>query len=1100
MLNLKSFVLGAGLALYASSPAWALSIADVPLFQSTTVAPNVMLLVDNSGSMRNMIQPAGVASSSAPAVAYRAIDDLVSIGTGAGTSIGTGGYTLASLANGNISISNVKGDGCAAGYKALWSVVSGKVNVKRCYRFPEPVGDTLYAGKYLAYIYDTFAAGNDLTAASDIAVPKTFRMQVARDSSKAIVLANRSMRMGLSAFNASTTTPENWGPGGSIVREVKNLSPATGVTQAQADLNYTELRASIDGLLPNTSTPLAESYYEISRYFRGMSRYQGTGSGDYTSPIQYRCQKNFGIVITDGLPTNDRTFPADDPARDNPAVTGDNDLPNWDGLATAFGLPYSDGNVPDIGFDGEGGTLFLDDIAKFAFDIDMRTSGNDLSGVSFNDSAFAKQNLETFTVGFSIGNQMLQDAAERGNGTYYTADNAAQLNSVLSSALQSIKAKTSSAAAIATNSTRLDTDTLIYQAKFNSLDWSGELIAYGLNTDGSVGAISWRTGTSGLIPAASSRNIFTRNAAGGTAFQWANLTTDQQTALSAPTAADGPTIVNWLRGGSSGATLSNSEVLRSRTTVLGDIVNSDPTYVGAQNYGYLVPNDVAVTTEPADSYQAYLDAKSTNTKLLMVGANDGMAHGFNAETGAELFAYVPTSLYKQRTTAPGATPGLRYLTKVNYAHKYYVDGSIGVGDVYNGGVWKTYAVGGLGAGGRGIYALNITAPASFSASNALWEITAPDTATPADNWNDLGYTYGLPVIARTQDDTWVAIFGNGYDSNTGSAALYVVNATTGAFIKKIVVAAGPDNGLSAPSVMVDANRRVTYVYAGDLKGNLWKFDLNSTSSSSWDVLKRTNPGSVPAPLFVAVANGAIDKDVAGNRQPITSGLEIGSHPTSGLMIYFGTGKYFETSDNTVGTSPQMQSFYGIWDDHVSGNASNSWATARSALQQQQITTESADYRVFSNTVVDWATKRGWYMDLASPSAYAAAGERSVSLPLLRAGRVIFTTVIPSADPCLAGGTSWLMEVNAFTGGNLNYSVLDINDDGEFNNADRVACGAGLLCHAGGKRSKEGIIKTPGIVSAGGTEYKYSGGSSGNILVVKEKGSTKEGRMSWRQLR
>jgi type IV pilus assembly protein PilY1 len=122
------------------------------------------------------------------------------------------------------------------------------------------------------------------------------------------------------------------------------------------------------------------------------------------------------------------------------------------------------------------------------------------------------------------------------------------------------------------------------------------------------------------------------------------------------------------------------------------------------------------------------------------------------------------------------------------------------------------------------------------------------------------------------------------------------------------------------------------------------------------------------------------------------------------------------------------------------------------------------------------------------------------LPLLRAGRIIFTTVIPSADPCLAGGTSWLMELDAFTGGNLNYAVLDTNGDGEFNNADKVACGSGLLCNPAGLRSREGIIKTPGIVSAGGTEYKYSGGSSGNILVITEKGSLKEGRMSWRQLR
>jgi type IV pilus assembly protein PilY1 len=432
-----------------------------------------------------------------------------------------------------------------------------------------------------------------------------------------------------------------------------------------------------------------------------------------------------------------------------------------------------------------------------------------------------------------------------------------------------------------------------------------------------------------------------------------------------------------------------------------------------------------------------------------------------------------------------------------------------VGDVYDVTAWKTYAVGGLGAGGRGIYALNISTPANFSASNVLWEITAPDTNTVGNNWNDLGYTYGAPIIVRTQDSSnpWVAIFSNGYGSNTGGAALYVVNATTGAFIKKIVVdtdlIADVDNGLSAPSAIVDANRTLTAVYAGDLKGNLWKFDFSSTSYLNWDVAYTSgnNASRVSVPLFIA-------KNAGGQAQPITSGLEIGSHPTSGLMIYFGTGKYFEASDNTVGVSPQMQSFYGIWDKIGNSNAENASGgpitdARNTILQAQRISYESGDYRVVSTTAITWATKRGWFIDLGSPgigTTNVAAGERAVSLPLLRAGRIIFTTVIPSADPCLAGGTSWLMELDAFTGGNLDYAVLDTNGDGEFNNADKVACGSGLLCNPAGLRSREGIIKTPGIVSAGDTEYKYSGGSSGNILVITEKGSLKEGRMSWRQLR
>lgn len=1061
MKGFKYHIAGAVLSLYASSPVWALTIADVPLFQSTTVSPNVMLLIDNSGSMDHITWHSGYQDSVTYAAAERCI----------GTNWQGQCNDWRVLSAGSTYYpGSVLQAGCASGERLFRYGLN-----TRCLVMPDPVGNgnTRFKGNYLSYL-----VGQGVANAS---IPTQHRMMVARNVSKSIVTNNPGMRFGFMSFDEDDNSD-----GGKL--------------KAAAGTSASTINSRIDNLYSATWTPLAEAYYEMTRYYRGMSA--NYTSDDFTSPIQYRCQKNFGIVVTDGLPTYDTSFPANDPI-------GGANIPNWDGVGAgqAEGVQYSDGPGGDQ--DGEGNYLYLDDIAKFAFDSDLRTSGTDNAGVSYGDLAFPKQNLLTYTVGFSVDNQMLRDAAEYGHGEYYTANSADQLNDALSQAMQSIKERTSSAAAIATNSTRLDTDTLIYQARFNSGDWSGELIAYGLNSNGSVGSAAWRTSNSGLIPSAASRNIFTHNGTSGVAFEWSNLSAAQQTALAAPTTADGPVIVSWLRGGSSGAVLSNAEMLRERTTVLGDIVNSDPVFVGAQNYGYTVPNDPLVTTEPADTYQAYLDAKAASgaVKMVMVGANDGMLHAFNAQTGRELFAYVPSSIYKARAANPGSTPGLRFLTKSNYTHKYYVDGPVGVGDVYVGSNWKTYAVGGLGAGGRGLFGLDITDPSSFSASKVLWEITAPDTNDAANNWNDIGYTFGLPVIARTQDDTWVAIFSNGYNSNTGKAALYVVNAQTGAFIKKIVADAqgtydDGDNGLSAPAVMVDANRRVTYVYAGDLKGNLWKFDLTSASSASWKVFKDSgNPNNYPIPLFVA-------KDGAGVVQPITSGLEVGAHPTSGgLMIYFGTGKYFETADNTVGANPQMQSFYGIWDKPVSGNSLNGWeitgskSDASYALVKQRITYETSSYRTFSKNVIDWSSKRGWYMDLGSPSggSNVAAGERAVSLPLLRAGRIIFTTVIPSTDPCLAGGTSWLMELDAFTGGNLNYAVLDTNGDGEFNNADKIACGSNT-CDPGGMKSGEGIIKTPGIVSAGDTEYKYSGASSGNILVVTEKGSTKEGRMSWRQLR
>lgn len=968
MRKINLYAAGALVGMYAAAPAWALDIADVPLFQSTYVPPNVMLFVDNSTSMASYGLNGEAASAENPS-----------------------------------------------------------------------------------------------------------RLDVAKILARDLVDANLKMRIGLSVFDC-----EDGFCAGEVDKRVRGLSALGALTQADADSNLLDLRTAISGVgVPTVTTvvgeappddtafSLARGYYEVDRYFRGMTK---TLSPEdvYTSPIQYRCQKNFGVVLTDSLP-------ADQLGAGTPM--------DLDGIASA-----------------DWGSVGFDAAALFAKNKDLKDSGNDNYGVSYEQLPFEHQNIKTYTVDLTGG----ATGETLPYWKQYSAANADQVSAGLSAAMLDVRGQTSSAAAIATNSTRLDTETLIYQARFNSSDWTGEVIAYNLNADGSVGNAYWKTSQSGKIPAAGFRNIFTYNetTTAGVQFLWSDLSTSQQASLSIQgldTAADGQARLNWLRGASDGALLSHGERLRTRVSVLGDIINSDPLFVGAQSFGYTVPDTLANTSEPADSYLAYLQAKNSRTKLLMVGANDGMVHGLNAQTGEELFAYVPSSLYKPRTTLPGDTPGLISLTKADYTHKYFADGSLAMGDVYVGSNWKTYVAGGLGAGGRGIFALDVTNPAGFSASDVRWEITAPDTNDTTNAWNDLGYTYGAPVITRLQDGTWVVIFGNGYDSNTQKAALYVVSATTGALIQKIVVndpqdstTPLPANGLGAPAVMVNANRMVTHVYAGDLRGNLWRFDLSgltSTNQAGNVTYKTSNAGTaLSAPLFTASKDGV--------RQPITGGLEVGVHANGGWMIYFGTGKYFENADNIIPATPPVESFYGIRDKYAectSGSCRSDTVTRSSLVAQtidQQKVVSNTNVRVVSTNAVDWDTKRGWYMDLKLASG-TANGERSVSLPLLKAGRIIFTTVVPSADPCLAGGTSWLMELDALTGARLPYAVLDINGDGEFSEDE---------AEISGRQSDEGIIRTPGIVSAGEVEYKYAGASSGNILVVKEKGSRKEGRMSWRQLR
>lgn len=1074
----RASAFGAAFSLYLASPVYAIGpFPNEPLSISGSVPPNVMLLVDNSGSMYNAIPPLGVDSSDLPPPYYI-------------YSSGGNGYWGGGVFDGNISLSTLSKWTCASDYKALYASTDG--NGRRCYALPDPAGNgnTRYTSKYLAYIYNTYTSGGDSGNDLRTILPNEYRMAVARDAAKAIVSANRGMRMGLSAFNAATHS--NAGPGGSILNQVVALSPSQGITQAQADQNYANLIAGIDQLQPTANTPLAESYYEVSRYFRGMSRYQGTGSGDYTSPIQYRCQKNFGVILTDGLPTHDASFPDNDPDRDNPEVAGANNIPDWDGKNEPSDMPYSDGTLSGT---GEGSTFYLDDIAKFAYDIDLIKSGTDLAGKSFNDSAHLKQNLHTYTVGFAVDNQMLEDAAEYGHGAYYTANDSNQLTNALNSALQSIRQQISSASAVSANTKRIQEGALIYQARYNSTEWTGEVLAYRVNMDGTVGSVAWRTSDSGTFPEPADRRIFTYNddanftGSRGQALTWSNLNAAQQASLTKTGETDNANALkrlSWLRGGSDGVALEApyaGQRLRSRSSLLGDIVNSDPVYVGKQNNGYNVPNDATDDTEPADSYLAYVDGKADETSLLVVGANDGMLHGFDAATGVESFAYVPASVFRKRAISPGATPGLMALTESDYSHQFYVDGSFGLGDLYDNG-WKTYLVGALGYGGRGIFALDMT-DRSFDESDIRWERTAPDTNLSTDPWNDLGYQFGEPTVARMligQSDRYVTIFGNGYDSNAGRAALYVVDSITGEVIKKLVVT-DPDgstapNGLSTATAFYDANRRVTHVYAGDVLGNLWKFNLSSSNTNQWS----------SSLLFKAR-----DSDT---RQPITAKVRVRQHPEGGRLVIFGTGQYLVSGDKL---NTELQTIYGIWDRDLSGNN----VVSKLRLLEQEFVNETTSngqqYRVLTQKPIDWATHHGWYINLRVGNA-ALDGERIVATPSLSKERVLFTTFIPRSDPCLSGGESWLLGVDGLSGGRLADSLFDVNNDRYFDSADIVSCGT-AQCAPSGFKLPDGTMDAPGNLFGDGSDYGYNSGLGGEVDQFDLSGSGgSPGRMSWRQIK
>lgn len=660
---------------------------------------------------------------------------------------------------------------------------------------------------------------------------------------------------------------------------------------------------------------------------------------------------------------------------------------------------------------------------------------------------------------------------------YHEVTNPANLVTALDDAFLGAIRTRASAASVATNSTRLDVDTVIYQARFDSEDWRGEMLAFEIEPDGSIGDLKWNAGD--LIPEHSSRNIFTSRpgvSPFGAEFQWANLTAAQQLALNTnlPGSNDGlgELRVAYLRGDTAQERRFGGTFRNRLVTVLGDVVNSDPFYVGRTDYGY---SSLPDATESA----AYVTFRSSaayqqRAEMLYFGANDGMLHAIDADTGDEMFAYVPAATY----------PYLSWLTHRDYQHRYYVDGSPRAGDVYINSAWATVLIGSTGAGGRTFFALDITDPDNFGATDVMWEFSHAE----------LGVALAQPAIIRLADGNWYAAIGNGPESASGRAQLILINIATGAamFLDTGSGSAGSPNGLmSAVPVDINGDRITDTIYAGDLRGNMWKFDVTGANTNQWDVAYKQ--GVTRYPLFTAT-------DADGDYQPITHRPAVGIHPDGGVMVYFGTGEFYAVGDNIVGGNPQIQTFYGVRDS--GSRVQNS----RAALQEQELIAElellGSDLRLVTENEVDYSSDHGWYLDLESP-VNGPEGERVVANPLLRHGRIIFTTLIPSSEPCDFGGTGWLMELEAVNGARLHYSVFDLNEDELFDENDFVEIeidGETVQVPVSGLRSEVGIIKTPGIIAAGDREYKYTSGSTGEIGVTTEAGGDAGGRQSWRQLR
>src|SRR5690606_5556457 len=339
------------------------------------------------------------------------------------------------------------------------------------------------------------------------------------------------------------------------------------------------------------------------------------------------------------------------------------------------------------------------------------------------------------------------------------------------------------------------------------------------------------------------------------------------------------------------------------------------------------------------------------------------------------------------------------------------------------------------------------------------------------------------AIVALANGTFGVVVSSGYGSTADNGKVWILNAANGTPIKTFEL---PTDGasLGAPLVVdVDNDRIADRLYVGDTGGKIWRLDLAGSNTNGWGVPGSLKQGSTSLPLFTAAAG-----------QQITAPLTAAMNEKREIMWFFGTGSFIQVGDNVLPDSPTVEAFYGIIDGGQSFTAAN--LLAQTIVAEQ--TVNDLPYRVVSNNAPS-TPFYGWYLNLVYGTAN---GERNVSKALVRGDRVIFTTLIPSEDPCAAGGDSWLMELNMYSGGRLSYSVFDVNGDGVINEDDFIEVD-GERVPASGVAPGIGIINTPTIITnlePDNNEGKVISGSSGEVSTVLELGSIMRGRQSWEQLR
>lgn len=1203
-------------------------ISNSPLQTAASAKPNIMFHLDSSGSM-DIISPTPIGSHTYTCTDASARIPVNSTGitlvvntTTSTDALGGTVYTYTPRISWNGSTRPLGNSSSSYCFDPA-GTYTANINTNTSF-----IGSVPYRGSFLNWYFDT-------TTDKPVVATDTWnnlgykpgaksRSKVAKEALINLLDTLKSVRAGLSIFDRPVSGFDS--PGASIKVPVDDITT-----------NISSIKTAINAVVPSGSTPLSESLRDLGLYFSmgtaastkgscgggaanlvlhpgesneasiacstvlddpSATRISNSGTSGISSntigPIQAFCQKNFVVMLTDGLPTSDSSIysglkdydgdctPAAQTAGSYTCL-GSNGTSVVSDPATTTSPYFTDVKSTDPVLNASSNTDFFDDVAKALYKIDLRPNLNDESNKP------VVNNVITYTIGFAdlqVRNSLLlRDAAQSGGGMNFYAEDSTELAQVFRAAMSDIEGRSSTASAVTFNSSTLSSQSAVYQALFNTQRWSGELKSRPLDgfsgdvIDPCSGTNCWEASESldnqVLVPGTKqfqdTRVILTmgyNHDTGidtGVAFQAPAFYLDYlpeifpfNTGVTIKSELIGDlckfsqvpatgcdifnvtaesydktqTLMNglfdYLRGDRNNESISK---FRIRTHLLGDLVNSSPVYVGKPSMpwpdGGLFPvmanPDAGCGTITDDTaYSCWIKgSRKDRQPVVYVAANDGMLHGFRTSDGNEVIAYIPSGTFSANTNA-----GLHYLAENSYEHRFYNDLTPTIADVYinhknssggstgtgpydtNSREWRTMLIGGLSAGGRQLYMLDVTDPTLFSDSNASqlvqWEFSH------AHNSN-MGYSFSKPTIAMLNDGRFAAIFGNGYNSDTCKAGLFVLyleggldgtwTATTDyKFIDTGVGSGLPGsdtcNGMSTPALVdLDHNGTVDRVYAGDLLGNLWAFDMCKWDTTN-SVCQTSGYGLANASPIMKATNAA------GVAQPITVKPVVSRDPAStgfdDLIVVFGTGQYLTTKDIDMTLTQQVQSMYGVRDYDALTNGRSLWAMdprnnsfkfIQQTITQKTCTTTGCGGKLVRMITTPeksmGSTNRGWLIDLP------VNGERVVVNPKIRNNNVFFNTLIPETEICTAGGDGWIMSVNLGNGGIPLEAVFDLNNDGVIDGQD---------VEGNDPPVGEKIDAIPAESTFLG-DNQYTPDSTGNIgkrKVNVGKGQ-REGRLSWREL-